>query len=152
MNTIEKQVLLQAIDSKWREHLQRLDHLRSVVNFRGYAQRDPLNEYKTEAFQLFEGLLESLREAVTQQLSRVRPVTREEQEAMLRQMMAAQQGAAAAPTITAETPAAAAPEQPASALTGFDESDPTTWGNPGRNDPCPCGSGEKFKHCHGRVV
>jgi preprotein translocase subunit SecA len=152
MNTIEKQVLLQAIDTKWREHLQRLDHLRSVVNFRGYAQRDPLNEYKTEAFQLFEGLLESLREAVTQQLSRVRPVTREEQEAMLRQMMAAQQGAAAAPTITAETPAAAAPEQPASALAGFDESDPTTWGNPGRNDPCPCGSGEKFKHCHGRVV
>jgi preprotein translocase subunit SecA len=54
MKTIEKQVLLQAIDSKWREHLLRLEHLRSVVNFRGYAQRDPLNEYKTEAFQLFE--------------------------------------------------------------------------------------------------
>ncbi|MFP5481295.1 MAG: preprotein translocase subunit SecA [Alphaproteobacteria bacterium] len=147
MNTIEKQVLLQAIDSKWREHLQRLDHLRSVVNFRGYAQRDPLNEYKTEAFQLFEGLLESLREVVTQQLSRVRPVTREEQEAMLRQMMAAQQPAAV-PEPKAEAPA----EQRTPVLAGFDEADPSTWGNPGRNDPCPCGSGEKFKHCHGRIV
>ncbi|MDX5350437.1 MAG: preprotein translocase subunit SecA [Paracoccaceae bacterium] len=150
MNSIEKQVLLQAIDSKWREHLQRLDHLRSVVNFRGYAQRDPLNEYKTEAFQLFEGLLESLREAVTQQLSRVRPVTREEQEEMLRQMLAAQQPAAVAPKVEATAPAAQ--EQRTPALAGFDEADPATWGNPGRNDPCPCGSGEKFKHCHGRVV
>ena len=146
MDNIEKQVLLQAIDSKWREHLQRLDHLRSVVNFRGYAQRDPLNEYKTEAFQLFEGLLESLREAVTQQLSRVRPVTREEQEAMLQQMMAAQQPAAVAPKI--EAPA----QERTPVLAGFDEADPSTWGNPGRNDPCPCGSGEKFKHCHGRNV
>jgi preprotein translocase subunit SecA len=147
MATIEKQILLQAIDSKWREHLQRLDHLRSVVNFRGYAQRDPLNEYKTEAFQLFEGLLESLREVVTQQLSRVRPVTKEEQEAMLRQMMAAQQPAAA-PAPKAEAPA----EQRTPVLAGFDEADPATWGNPGRNDACPCGSGEKFKHCHGRIV
>ena len=118
-----------------------------MVNFRGYAQRDPLNEYKTEAFQLFEGLLESLREVVTQQLSRVRPVTREEQEAMLRQMMAAQQPAAV-PEPKAEAPA----EQRTPVLAGFDEADPSTWGNPGRNDPCPCGSGEKFKHCHGRIV
>jgi preprotein translocase subunit SecA len=166
MANIEKQVLIQAIDSKWREHLQRLDHLRSVVNFRGYAQRDPLNEYKTEAFQLFEGLLESLRETVTQQLSRVRPVTKEEQEAMMRQMLAAQQsrveGAvqASAPAAPAPTaPAADASQSPAPAaaaastrLAGFDEADPTTWGNPGRNDACPCGSGEKFKHCHGRIV
>jgi preprotein translocase subunit SecA len=157
MNSIEKQVLLQAIDGKWREHLQRLDHLRSVVNFRGYAQRDPLNEYKTEAFQLFEGLLESLREVVTQQLSRVRPITKEEQEAMMRQMLAAQQPAAARVAAT-ETPAAAdVPPAPAAPervplLAGFDEADPTTWGNPGRNDLCPCGSGEKFKHCHGRLV
>ncbi len=162
MANIEKQVLIQAIDSKWREHLQRLDHLRSVVNFRGYAQRDPLNEYKTEAFQLFEGLLESLRETVTQQLSRVRPVTKEEQEAMMRQMLAAQQsrvegavqvGAPAAPDApTADAPPPEpAPTAPApTRLAGFDAADPTTWGNPGRNDACPCGSGEKFKHCHGR--
>ncbi|HOZ35033.1 MAG TPA: SEC-C metal-binding domain-containing protein, partial [Tabrizicola sp.] len=164
MANIEKQVLIQAIDSKWREHLQRLDHLRSVVNFRGYAQRDPLNEYKTEAFQLFEGLLESLRETVTQQLSRVRPVTKEEQEAMMRQMLAAQQsrvegavqvGAPAAPDApTADAPPPEpAPTAPApTRLAGFDEADPTTWGNPGRNDACPCGSGEKFKHCHGRIA
>jgi preprotein translocase subunit SecA len=161
MDNIEKQVLIQAIDSKWREHLQRLDHLRSVVNFRGYAQRDPLNEYKTEAFQLFEGLLESLREAVTQQLSRVRPVTKEEQEAMMRQMLAAQQSrvdgavqvapAAAPPPEAQPAPEAAAPVA-ATRLAGFDEADPTTWGNPGRNDACPCGSGEKFKHCHGRII
>ncbi len=147
MTAIEKQVLLNAIDGKWREHLQRLDHLRSVVNFRGYAQRDPLNEYKTEAFQLFESLLESLREVVTQQIARARPVTKEEQEEMLRQMLAAQQ--ARTPVVEAAAPKtlAAAP-----LLAGFDEADPSTWGNPGRNDPCPCGSGEKFKHCHGRLV
>jgi preprotein translocase subunit SecA len=161
MQTIEKQVLLQSIDSKWREHLMRLEHLRSVVNFRGYAQRDPLNEYKTEAFQLFESLLNSLREQTTQQLSRIRPVTKEEQEAMMRQMQAAQQ--AAEPQGTAQ-PAAAAPAagttlfavpttaETGTRLAGFDEADPSTWGNPGRNDACPCGSGEKFKHCHGRLV
>jgi preprotein translocase subunit SecA len=163
MQNIEKQVLLQSIDSKWREHLLRLEHLRSVVNFRGYAQRDPLNEYKTEAFQLFEGLLNSLREQVTQQLSRIRPVTKEEQEAMMQQMLAAQ-AAAQQPKVveTAAAPAAAAPAAAAVAAVpagaeaarrpGFDEADPTTWGNPGRNDFCPCGSGEKFKHCHGRLV
>jgi preprotein translocase subunit SecA len=156
MQNIEKQVLLQSIDGKWREHLLRLEHLRSVVNFRGYAQRDPLNEYKTEAFQLFEGLLNSLREQVTQQLSRIRPVSQEEQDAMMRQMLAAQQAAQAkaaeaagvAPVAVAAPVAAAA----ATRLAGFDEADPTTWGNPGRNDACPCGSGEKFKHCHGRLV
>jgi preprotein translocase subunit SecA len=153
MATIEKQVLLQSIDSKWREHLLRLEHLRSVVSFRGYAQRDPLNEYKTEAFQLFEGLLNSLREQVTQQLTRIRPVTRNEQDAMMQQMLAAQ-------AATERVQAAAAPAQAAPAvavqrtplLAGFVESDPATWGNPGRNDLCPCGSGEKFKHCHGRIV
>ncbi|KAF0116596.1 MAG: preprotein translocase subunit SecA [Rhodobacteraceae bacterium] len=157
MQNIEKQVLLQSIDSKWREHLLRLEHLRSVVNFRGYAQRDPLNEYKTEAFQLFEGLLNSLREQTTQQLSRIRPVTKEEQEAMMRQMQAAAQAPqvveAAAAAAPATAVAAAAPVvEAATRLAGFDEADPSTWGNPGRNDACPCGSGEKFKHCHGRIV
>ena len=158
MENIEKQVLLQAIDGKWREHLLRLEHLRSVVNFRGYAQRDPLNEYKTEAFQLFETLLNSLREQVTQQLSRIRPVSKEEQDAMMRQMIAAQQGASAPAAAPVATPAAApaATPQPAvertPALAGFDEADPATWGNPARNDLCPCGSGEKFKHCHGRLA
>jgi preprotein translocase subunit SecA len=146
MRQIEKQFLLQTIDAKWREHLVTLEHLRSVIGFRGYAQRDPLAEYKTEAFQLFEHLLDSLREDVTQKLAQVRPMTAEEQEALFRQMQE-RQAALNAPVAAA---AAAAPKQPV--LAGFDEGDPATWGNPGRNDPCPCGSGEKFKHCHGRLA
>ncbi|NNK79245.1 MAG: preprotein translocase subunit SecA, partial [Litoreibacter sp.] len=148
MRNIEKQLLLQTIDSKWREHLLKLEHLRSVVGFRGYAQRDPLNEYKTESFQLFEGMLDSLRADVSQKLSQIRPLTEEEQRRMMEQVLAQQQAAAAAaqPATPVE---AAEPAQPAE---GFDETDPSTWGNPGRNASCPCGSGKKFKHCHGQLV
>ena len=146
MRNVEKQLLLQTIDAKWREHLLTLEHLRQVVGFRGYAQRDPLNEYKTEGFQLFESMLDGLRTDVTKKLSQIRPMSKEEQEQMvaqLRQQQAAAQAAAAA----AAAPASA-PNPEASA--GFDENDQATWGNPGRNDACPCGSGKKFKHCHGR--
>ncbi|SCM69289.1 preprotein translocase subunit SecA [Donghicola eburneus] len=147
MRQIEKQVLLQTIDTKWREHLLTLEHLRSVVGFRGYAQRDPLNEYKTEAFQLFEGLLDSLRTEVTKTLARIQPLSKEQQEMLLKQMQA-QREALDAPVQQAQEEA----ESPAATplVAGFDENDPSTWGDPGRNDPCPCGSGEKFKHCHGR--
>jgi len=153
MRSIEKQLLLQTIDAKWREHLLRLDHLRSVVGFRGYAQRDPLNEYKTEAFQLFEHMLDSLRQDVTQKLSQIRPISAEEQKALMEQYQAqlaafqAQQAQAKA----AEAAPVAAVAAATGALAGFDEADPTTWGAPSRNDPCPCGSGEKFKHCHGKL-
>ena len=140
MRNIEKQVLLQAIDAKWRDHLLTLEHLRSVVGFRGYAQRDPLNEYKNESFQLFESMLDSLRTDVTQKLGQIRPMTEAEQREMVAQMQASQPQAAA-PAV--ENDAAA---------NGFKEDDPATWGNPSRNDECPCGSGKKFKHCHGRVV
>ncbi|GAA4215408.1 preprotein translocase subunit SecA [Sagittula marina] len=177
MRSIEKQFLLQTIDKKWREHLLTLEHLRSVVGFRSYAQRDPLNEYKNEAFQLFENLLDGLREDVTQQLAQVRPMTEEErqkmmselraqQEAMQRAAAAAQQPQAAAdaqgapassePAGLSAQPAAGVAQATGSAPDGaapdFDETDPTTWGSPGRNDPCPCGSGDKFKHCHGRIT
>lgn len=140
---IEKQFLLSTIDAKWREHLLTLEHLRSVIGFRGYAQRDPLNEYKNESFQLFETMLDSLRGEVTTKLSRVRPMTDEEREAMLKQLQQ-------------QSKSVAQPETPKNeafpnAIAGFDEADPTTWGNPGRNDLCPCGSGKKFKHCHGAV-
>ena len=153
MRNIEKQVLLQTIDAKWREHLLTLEHLRSVVGFRGYAQRDPLNEYKNESFQLFEGMLDSLRETVTQQLSRVRPLSEEEQREMLAQMQA-QQAQAQKTVDQAAGKAEAVAEAKASgdARPGFAEDDPSTWGNPSRNDPCPCGSGKKFKHCHGRLT
>ncbi len=146
MRAIEKQVLLQTIDTKWREHLLTLEHLRSVVGFRGYAQRDPLNEYKTEAFQLFENMLDSLRQDVTKKLAQIRPMTQEEQQALVQQMQeqhAALREAAEAPSSENKFP---------NAIPGFDENDPTTWGNPGRNEPCPCGSGKKFKHCHGRLT
>ncbi len=147
MRNIEKQLLLQAIDTRWREHLVTLEHLRSVVGFRGYAQRDPLSEYKTEAFALFENMLEGLRGDVSQKLSQIRPLTQDEQDAMMRQL--AEQQAALQVAATAPEAPKAAPEPQ---LAGFDETDATTWGNPGRNEPCPCGSGEKFKHCHGRLV
>jgi len=150
MRAIEKQFLLQTIDQKWREHLLTLEHLRSVIGFRGYAQRDPLNEYKTESFQLFESLLDSLREDVTEQLSQIRPPTEEEQQAMMQQMLAEQQGGIAQPTDAMVPAAEGAPT--GVAAEGFDENDESTWGNPGRNDKCPCGSGKKFKHCHGRLV
>ncbi len=149
MRDIEKQVLLQTIDAKWREHLLRLEHLRSVVGFRGYAQRDPLNEYKTEAFALFESMLNALRGEVTQKLSQIRPLTADEQAEMMRQLIAQQRQLADA---MAAAPSAADAEPAGEPLSGFVEDDPTTWGDPGRNDPCPCGSGRKFKHCHGRLV
>ncbi|MGB0904201.1 MAG: preprotein translocase subunit SecA, partial [Mangrovicoccus sp.] len=152
MRNIEKQLLLQTIDGKWREHLLTLEHLRSVVGFRGYAQRDPLNEYKNESFQLFERMLDSLRIEVTEKLSQIRPLSEEEQQAMIQKLLE-QQGMAnrGAPVVAGGRPA---PQQSDAAplVAGFDENDPTTWGNPGRNDPCPCGSGQKFKHCHGRLA
>jgi len=135
MRNIEKQLLLQTIDGKWREHLVTLEHLRSVVGFRGYAQRDPLNEYKTEGFELFEKLLDGLRVDVTKQLSRIRMLTEEEQREMQAQMEAAGQ----------------LPAATENAIDGFDEADKSTWGNPSRNGACPCGSGNKFKHCHGKL-
>ena len=172
MKTIEKQLLLQTIDAKWREHLLRLEHLRSVVGFRGYAQRDPLNEYKSESFQLFETMLNSLRLDVTQKLSQVRPISKEEQEQLVAQFMAQQQASAAAAAareaaVPAAAPALALAEAGAPVgvgvmrvgaadrvplVAGFDETDPSTWGTPARNAPCPCGSGEKFKYCHGRMA
>ena len=146
MRMIEKQLLLQSIDGKWREHLLTLEHLRSVVGLRSHAQRDPLNEYKNEAFQLFESMLDSLREDVTQKLSQIRPITEEEQREMAEQMAAQQAAAEVASGPALPEPSAAA------VASGFVAGDPTTWGNPGRNSSCPCESGEKFKHCHGRVA
>ena len=116
-----------------------------MVGFRGYAQRDPLNEYKNEAFQLFESMLDSLREDVTQKLSQIRPITDEEQRAIAEQATAQQ-----AQVQASDKPSLPAPTAEAVSA-GFDADDSATWGNPGRNGDCPCGSGKKFKHCHGRV-
>ncbi len=151
MRTIEKQLLLETIGNKWQEHLLTLEHLRSVIGFRGYAQRDPLNEYKNESFQLFEIMLDSLRSEVTQKLGRIRPMSKEEQDRLIADLAERQRqasDAAAAASDLAELPR----PNPELALEGFNEEDPSTWGKPGRNDPCPCGSGKKFKHCHGRLA
>jgi preprotein translocase subunit SecA len=144
LRSLEKQVLLETIDRKWREHLLTLDHLRSAVRFRGYAQKDPLNEYKAEGFVLFESMLNSLREDVSQYLARIRPLTEQEQQEMLQKMALQQQSQRVADDNDGVAPTPL--------IEGFDESDPATWGNPGRNDPCPCGSGKKFKHCHGQIL
>ena len=158
MRTIEKQVLLETIDANWREHLLTLEHLRSVIGFRGYAQRDPLNEYKNEGFQLFQSMLDSLREGVTQKLAHVRVMSEDEQRRMLEQYFAQQNQQGASAQAAQPVPAGAEAAEPTQAVVaeepaaGFVEDDPTTWGNPGRNEKCPCGSGKKFKHCHGRLV
>ncbi|HEV7414571.1 MAG TPA: SEC-C metal-binding domain-containing protein, partial [Tianweitania sediminis] len=160
LSYVEKNILLQTLDHLWREHLVNLDHLRSAVGLRGYAQRDPLNEYKGEAFEMFQAMLGNLREVVTGQMMRVE---------LVRQ--------------AADTPPPAAPQMFGEHLdpnTGENEfgdreiyegdgdltlvrpdetqvvapeerdpNDPATWGRVGRNELCPCGSGKKYKHCHG---
>ena len=138
MRAIEKQVLLETIDNKWREHLLTLEHLRSVVGFRGYAQRDPLNEYKSEAFQLFQGLLDGLREQVSQRLGYARMRSSEEQKTLMSEISRQVKLQNSNQNLDLE-------------VNSFDENDQTTWGAPGRNDRCPCGSNKKFKHCHGKV-
>ncbi len=153
MTYVQKSIVLQTLDHLWREHLVNLDHLRSVVGFRGYAQRDPLNEYKSEAFELFQALLGNLRQAVTAQLMRVELVQegQEESEPEMPEMVAHHMDASTGEddfedggvlTLTRET----ARTVPASQR---DPNDPSTWGKVGRNEPCPCGSGKKYKHCHG---
>ncbi len=159
---IEKAVLLQTLDGLWREHLVTLDHLRQVVGWRGYAQRDPLNEYKSEAFELFSALLANLRERVTEQLMRVETVPYEPSglEGPLQDEF---EMIHADPT-TGENEVASAKTQdlprgglPRGAirnvrLPNFDAKDESTWGKVGRNDICPCGSGKKFKQCHGKLA
>ena len=153
MRYVEKSVLLQTLDHLWREHLVMLDHLRQVVGFRGYAQRDPLNEYKSEAFTLFDAMLTKLREAVTAQLLRIEIVTQPPPMQELPPMEAHhinpatgedELALAAADLVAANGGRAPARERVAS--------DPSSWGKVGRNEPCPCGSGKKYKHCHGRLA
>nr|WP_267878894.1 preprotein translocase subunit SecA [Hirschia maritima] len=142
MRWIEKQVLLQEVDTRWREHLSNLDQLRSVVHLRGYAQRDPLNEFKSEAFSLFEALLSDMRSAVT---------------TMLMRLQVAEEGGTPPSEITPAEPPKAVTETHIDPQTGQNEMDkkkdnlPAGWERTPRNSACPCGSGKKFKHCCGDV-
>ncbi len=150
MQKVEKQLLLQTIDTKWREHLVTLEHLRSVVGFRGYAQRDPLNEYKNEAFQLFERLLNGLRYDVTKQLSIVRPLTDAERKAMIAKFLDEQKKPKETSKIENSKPIKSNSSMPLGAKTPPEQM-PKGWQATGRNELCLCGSGKKFKHCHGRL-
>ncbi|ODS58485.1 MAG: preprotein translocase subunit SecA [Agrobacterium sp. SCN 61-19] len=143
MTYVERSVVLQTIDNLWREHIVNLDHLRSVVGFRGYAQRDPLQEYKAEAFELFQALLANLRDAVTMQMSRVELVRETPPAPTPPPMQAHHIDATTGEDDVGEGSAVPASER--------DPQDPKTWGPIGRNEPCPCGSGKKYKHCHGAL-
>ncbi|MDZ4367018.1 MAG: preprotein translocase subunit SecA, partial [Afipia sp.] len=145
MRYVEKSVLLQTLDHLWREHLVMLDHLRQVIGLRGYGQRDPLQEYKSEAFNLFESLIAHLREAVTAQLVRVEIVPPDEQPE-LPQMEAHKLNPNTGEDDMAFAQAALAPIPAAQR----DPQNLATWGKIGRNEDCPCGSGKKYKHCHGK--
>ncbi|MGI6855424.1 preprotein translocase subunit SecA [Mesorhizobium sp. 1B3] len=152
MAYVERSIVLQTLDHLWREHLVNLDHLRSVVGFRGYAQRDPLNEYKSEAFELFQAMLGNLRQAVTAQLMRVELV-REAADAPPPQ--APEMHGHHVDGSTGEDDfggASLAVMQETQSVVPAEERDPQnpkTWGKVGRNELCPCGSGKKYKHCHG---
>jgi preprotein translocase subunit SecA len=148
MRYVEKTILLQTLDHLWREHLIMLDHLRQVIGLRGYGQRDPLQEYKSEAFSLFEAMIAHLREAVTAQLMRVEIVPPEEQQPVLPAMEAHKFD----PNTGEDTFANASLVPAATADANRDANNPATWGKVGRNEDCPCGSGKKYKHCHGRYA
>ena len=147
MRYVEKSVLLQTLDHLWREHLVMLEHLRQVVGLRGYGQRDPLNEYKSEAFALFDTLLNKLRETVASQLMRVEIMSQPPQPEL-----PAMQAHHANP-LTGEDELAQPPMPLATPPSAErDANNPATWGKVGRNEPCPCGSGKKYKHCHGQIA
>ncbi len=165
MELVEKEILLRAIDQLWREHLVTLEHLRQAVAMRGYGQRDPLQEYKTEAFTLFENMITNLQETTTSQLMRVEIMPEGYEEGL--------PGADELPPMEAhhfdpfsgsdemgddEIIDAAFGNAPAMVSNARvapemrDPDDPSTWGKVGRNEPCPCGSGKKYKRCHGKLA
>ncbi|WP_223478147.1 preprotein translocase subunit SecA [Oricola indica] len=151
---VEKSILLQTLDTLWREHLVNLDHLRSVIGFRGYAQRDPLQEYKQESFELFQAMLGNLRQAVTAQLMRVE-IVREQAEAPPPDLPEMEAEHVDASTGELDFEERSSDSYGTAIATGQvavedrDPNDPSTWGKVGRNEACPCGSGKKYKHCHG---
>jgi preprotein translocase subunit SecA len=164
---IEKSVLLQSLDHLWREHLVTLEHLRQVIGFRSYGQRDPLNEYKSEGFLLFEAMLAHLREGVTSQLMHIQfsadapppelePVELPPMHAHHINPMTGEDEFELAEAVLVggrdDGPARQPKAEPIRMrkATAVDPNDPSTWGKVARNDKCPCGSGKKYKHCHGR--
>jgi preprotein translocase subunit SecA len=165
MRSAEKSLLLQLLDQTWKDHLLSLDHLRQGISLRAYAQKDPLNEYKTEAFSLFAQMLARLREQVTGVLAHLEirfeqppadmlphELPKSARESRVDPALAADAGEPqAAPRGPARAPAGL-PLRSAAGTAVMDREDQSTWGKVPRNAPCPCGSGKKYKHCHGRVA
>jgi preprotein translocase subunit SecA len=149
MRYVEKAILLQTLDHNWREHIVNLDHLRQYVGLRGYGQRDPLNEYKSEAFEMFENLLANLRSEVMQQVMNVTIQTGAPPPQLEPQPLPVMQGSHIDP-LTGEDEFAQA--RAAAATGAIDPNNPDTWTRIQRNAPCPCGSGKKYKHCHGAIA
>ena len=152
---LEKSFVLQILDQNWKEHLLSLDHLRQGINLRAFGQRDPLNEYKTEAFALFEQMLFNLRETVTQTISLVEVNVDEQMLKALQEKqeeeLAMKEGRSDPALMGTGAPQSEDTVQPFPEKREFDKNDSTTWGKVPRNAPCPCGSGKKYKHCHGKV-
>jgi preprotein translocase subunit SecA len=162
MRFIEKSLLIQTMDAVWKEHLYALDHLRQGIGLRAYGQRDPLNEYKSEAFALFNAMLDELKERVTAMLARVelapepiRPPLPMQLTELHPQPLSAFGGE---PEMALEGAGGSGAGAGSAALVSqsmrsdaIDLNDPSTWRNTSRNAPCPCGSGRKYKHCHGRL-
>ncbi len=158
MDQVEKSILLRTLDKLWREHIITIDHLRQVIYLRSYGQRDPLNEYKTEAFNLFQALVAGLKEQVTAQLMRVEIQFQQEgddllpDEDELPDMEAHHIDATTGEDDVAPVLAKPAAKKAAAKAPKFNPKKPDTWGKVGRNDMCPCGSGKRYKHCHGAYV
>jgi preprotein translocase subunit SecA len=164
MRMAEKSLLLQLLDQSWKDHLLSLDHLRQGINLRAYAQRDPLNEYKREAFELFEGMLVQMRDQVTSVLSHIElrfdmppPTMAPPQYVEQREPVMADAGFvgfdSASPPAPMPPPRGNGAQQRGGnqQLAGQPAAPRAPWAGTGRNAPCPCGSGKKYKHCHGRV-
>ena len=175
MRQIEKMVLLQTLDHLWREHLVTLEHLRQVVGLRSYGQRDPLNEYKSESFTLFESMLDQLREAVTTQLMHL-SFTPEADAEMFGDHQLPEMELHHMDPMTGEDEYRSAdgsvnmdndffddgdggntglkqrPVESRKSSSDINPNDPSTWGKVARNKGCPCGSGKKYKHCHGQFT
>ncbi|MEO1311566.1 MAG: preprotein translocase subunit SecA, partial [Pseudomonadota bacterium] len=159
MRKLEKMLLLNTLDYNWRDHLQTLDHLRSVVGLRGYGQRDPLNEFKTEAFSLFEALLDGLRRDVVRALARVRIQRMDDlpppppQPETLTETHSDPRTGENEMTRQQDRPSLGDNSARGRAIArSIDPKDPSTWGHVPRNAPCPCGSGKKYKACHGALT
>jgi preprotein translocase subunit SecA len=157
MSQVEKAILLQTLDHLWRDHIITVDQLRQVIHLRGYGQRDPLNEYKTEGYNLFESMIAKLRETVTAQLMRVEVQTRPADDLLPDEEGLPMMAAHHIDPLTGEDEFQGLvqfgqEEEEGEVQTALNPNDPSTWGKVGRNDLCPCGSGKKFKHCHGALV